>query len=234
VRPRTLVVNTDARLREAASAALERIGHEALYAQTVKEAEGALASMRAQALVVDLTLPGESAITLVQRLRARVQTRPMAIIVVSARADEDEKILALEAGADDYLSLPFSEKVLAARLVSILRRRGQASDEKPIEIGALRLEPLAHRVTAGGRDLELTDCQYRLLQLFMTRAGTVLSRARIIEHLCAGEAPIAARSVDVHINRLRRELAACGSDGMIETVPGTGYRFRAPLKSLRH
>jgi two-component system phosphate regulon response regulator PhoB len=220
-------------LREAVATALECIGQEVLHAETVKEAERALASVRAHALIVDLALPGESAITLVQRLRARLHTRTMAIIVLSARAHEDDKVLSLEAGADDFLPLPFSARVLAARLQSILRRRGHASDEPPIEMAGLRLEPLAHRATAGGRELPLTDFQYRLLQLFMTRAGTVLSRARIIEHLYAGETLIAARSVDVHINRLRRELAASGHDAMIETVPGSGYRFRAPSKTLQ-
>jgi two-component system, OmpR family, phosphate regulon response regulator PhoB len=229
VTPTTLVVQNDGPLREAAADAVGRIGHELLYAETVEEAERALASARAQALIVDLALPGESSIGLVRRLRARQQTKPMAIIVLSARGKEDDNILALEAGADDYLSLPFSARELAARLKSILRRRGHESGEKAIQIGGLRLEPLLRRATAGSRELQLTDGQFRLLQLFMTRAGAILSRAQIIEHLYVGEVVIAERSVDAHINRLRRELAVCGYRGMIETVPGLGYRFGARL-----
>jgi two-component system phosphate regulon response regulator PhoB len=220
---KTLVVQKDHSVREAVAAALGRAGHELRFAATVREAEQALAAARSEALVIDLALPGESAVSLVRRLRSDSETRAMAIVVLSERSHEDARVLGFEAGADDYLAVPFSERELAARMEAILRRRG--APERPLELHGLRIDAQRLSASAAGRELRLTPAEFRLLHFMMARAGRTLTRAQLLDHLRASEAAAEERSVDAHINRLRRALADSGHDRVIQTVTGLGYRF---------
>jgi two-component system phosphate regulon response regulator PhoB len=222
---KTLVVQKDHSVREAVADALRRAGHETRFAGTVREAEQLLARGRSEALIIDLALPGEPALSLIRRLRSDPGTRAMAIVVLSERSHEDMRILGFEAGADDYLSVPFSQRELAARLDAILRRRGHGAPEQPIELQGLRIDPLRRSASAAGHELHLTPAEFRLLHFMMSRAGRTLTRAQLVDHLRANEAAIEERSVDAHINRLRRVLAASGHQRLIQTVTGVGYRF---------
>ncbi|HZQ72679.1 MAG TPA: winged helix-turn-helix domain-containing protein [Burkholderiales bacterium] len=221
---KTLVVQKDRSVREAVGAALARAGHEVRYAGSVSEAERALASAPAEAMIIDLVLPGEPAVSFLRRLRAAPGTRGMAIVVLSGRSGEDVKLLGFEAGADDYVALPFSDRELAARMDAILRRR---RDGAPVALAGLEVDPVLRTARAGERELTLTPTEFRLLHLLMARAGRTLTRAQMVEHLRANETEIEERSVDTHINRLRRALAPSGHDRLIETVTGFGYRFSA-------
>ena len=212
-------------MREAVAAALGRAGHELRFAPTIREAEQALAAARSEALVIDLALPGEPAVSLVRRLRSDPETRAMAIVVLSERSHEDVRVLGFEAGADDYLAVPFSEREFTARMEAILRRRRDGAPERPLELHGLRIDPLRLSASAGGRALRLTPAEFRLLHFMMASAGRTLTRAQLVDHLRANEAVAEERSVDAHINRLRRALADSGHDRLIQTVTGLGYRF---------
>ena len=221
----TLVVQKDHAVREAVAAALGRAGHELRFAQTIREAEQALAAARSEALVIDLALPGEPAVSLVRRLRSDPETRTMAIVVLSERGHEDARVLGFEAGADDYITVPFSERELTARMDAILRRRGHGTPERPLELHGLRIDPLRLSASAGDRELRLTPAEFRLLHFMMARAGRTLTRAQLLDHMGANDEAAEERSVDSHINRLRRALADSGHDRLIQTVSGLGYRF---------
>jgi two-component system, OmpR family, phosphate regulon response regulator PhoB len=224
---KTLVVQKDPSVREAVADALGRAGYELRFAQTVREAEELLAQGGSEALIIDLALPGEPAVSLIRRLRSEPGTRAMAIMVLSERSHEDMRILGFEAGADDYLCVPFSQRELAARLDAILRRRRHGAGEEAIELQGLRVDPLRGSASAAGNELQLTPAEFRLLHFMMTRAGRTLTRAQLVDHLRANEAAIEERSVDAHINRLRRVLASSGHERLIQTVTGVGYRFSA-------
>ncbi|HEX2565952.1 MAG TPA: winged helix-turn-helix domain-containing protein [Burkholderiales bacterium] len=222
---KTLVVQKDPAVREAVAAALGRAGHELSFAGSVREAEQALSGTRCEALVIDLALPGESAVSLVRRLRSAAETRAMAILVVSERSTEDARLLGFEAGVDDYVGVPFSGRELAARMDAIFRRHGEAAPGQALEVRGLRIDPISFSASAGGRTLPLTRSEFRLLHFMMARAGRTLSRAQLLEHLRTNEALVEERSVDAHINRLRRALSASGHEALIQTVTGEGYRF---------
>ena len=224
---KTLVVQKDHAVRESVAAALRDAGHELRFAGTIREAEEALAGASSEALIIDLALPGEPAVSLVRRLRSDPETRGMAIVVISERSNEDARVLGFAAGADDYLSVPFSARELAARMDAILRHRRHGAPERPIEIEGLRLDPMRYSASASGRELDLTPGEFRLLLFMMGRAGRVLTRAQLLDHLRTNEAFVEERSVDAHINRLRRALAPTGHERLIQTVTGVGYRFSA-------
>lgn len=221
---KTLVVQKDQAVREAVADALSRAGHEVRFAGSIGEAERALALARTEALVIDLALPGEPAVSLIRRLRSDARTRGMAIVVLSERSHEDLRILGFEAGADDYLAVPFSPREFSARMEAILRRRGHGA-ERPIELHGLSIDPARGAASAAGNELRLTPAEFRLLHFMMARAGRTLTRAQLVEHLRTNEAVVEERSVDTHINRLRRALAPSGHERLIQTVSGVGYRF---------
>jgi two-component system, OmpR family, phosphate regulon response regulator PhoB len=222
---KTLVVQKDQAVREAVADVLGRAGHEVRFAHSVGEAERALALARSEALVIDLALPGEPAVSLIRRLRSDARTRGMAIVVLSERSHEDLRIVGFEAGADDYLAVPFSPREFSARMEAILRRRGHGAAERPIELHGVRIDPARGSASAAGNELRLTPAEFRLLHFMMARAGRTLTRAQLVEHLRANEAVVEERSVDTHINRLRRALAPSGHERLIQTVSGVGYRF---------
>jgi len=151
--------------------------------------------------------------------------------MLTARAMEQDKISGLEAGADDYLTKPFSPKELAARIKAVLRRRAPQLADDVVEIAGLRIDPAAHQVAAGDKPIDLWTTELRLLHFFMTHPGRVFSRARLLDEVWGEHVFVEERTVDVHIRRLRQALAPTGHDKLIETVRGTGYRFKPDLQT---
>jgi two-component system phosphate regulon response regulator PhoB len=147
--------------------------------------------------------------------------------MVTARGDEADKIAGLEAWVDDYVTKPFSPRELKARVKAVLRRRAPEAAQEALEVGALRLEPAAHRVTARGIAIDLGPTEYRLLRFFLARPERVHSRAQLLDHVWGDHVAIEERTVDVHIRRLRQALEPVACDAMIETVRGAGYRLCA-------
>jgi two-component system phosphate regulon response regulator PhoB len=154
------------------------------------------------------------------------------MIFLTARAEEPDTVAGLEAGADDYVTKPFSTKELVARIRSVLRRRKPQHGDAPVEIAGLLLDPLAHRVSGNGQPLALGPTEFRLLHYLMTPPNRVYSRAQLLDEVWGDHVFIEERTVDVHIRRLRQALAPSGHDALVETVRGSGYALRSEVAAL--
>lgn len=199
--------------------------------QTVVDAESAHATIRdalPDLVLLDWMLPGLSGLAFARGLRGDARTRDLPIIMVTAKSDEADRIAGLEAWVDDYVTKPFSLRELKARIKSVLRRRAPESAQETLTAGALTLDPLAHRVTAGEAAVRLGPTEFRLLKFFMARPERVHSRGQLLDQVWGDHVYIEERTVDVHIRRLRLALEPHGCQHMIETVRGSGYRLTAP------
>ena len=223
-----LVVEDEPQIQELVAVNLEHSGHKVLRAASVEEAEAAIRKALPDVLVLDWMLPGESGVAFARRLRSDERTRELPILMLTARAMEQDKISGLEAGADDYLTKPFSPKELAARIKAVLRRRSPQLSGDAVEAEGLRLDPATRRVTAKGQRIELAPSEFRLLHFFMTHPERVYTRAQLLDLVWGDHVFIEERTVDVHIRRLRKALAPTGHDSLLDTVRGSGYSFRSP------
>jgi two-component system, OmpR family, phosphate regulon response regulator PhoB len=221
-----LVVEDEPQIQELVAVNLEHIGHKVLRAASAEEADAAIRHALPDVLVLDWMLPGESGVAFARRLRADERTRELPILMLTARAMEQDKISGLEAGADDYLTKPFSPKELAARIKAVLRRRAPQLSGDAVEAEGLRLDPAARRVTTQSGRVELSPSEFRLLHFLMTHPGRVYSRAQLLDLVWGDHVFIEERTVDVHIRRLRKALEPTGHDRLIDTVRGSGYGFR--------
>jgi two-component system, OmpR family, phosphate regulon response regulator PhoB len=221
-----LVVEDEPQIQELVAVNLEHIGHKVLRAGSAEEAEVAIRRALPDVLVLDWMLPGESGVAFARRLRADERTRELPILMLTARAMEQDKISGLEAGADDYLTKPFSPKELAARIKAVLRRRAPQLSGDAVEAEGLRLDPAAKKVRAGEQRVELSPAEFRLLHFLMTHPGRVYTRAQLLDLVWGDHVFIEERTVDVHIRRLRKALEPTGHDRLIDTVRGSGYGFR--------
>ena len=221
-----LVVEDEPQIQELLAVNLEHSGHKVLRAASAEEAEAAIRQALPDVLVLDWMLPGESGVAFARRLRTNERTRDLPILMLTARAMEQDKISGLEAGADDYLTKPFSPKELAARIKAVLRRRAPQLSGDAVEVEGLRLDPATRRVSANGQRVELAPSEFRLLHFFMTHPERVYTRAQLLDQVWGDHVFIEERTVDVHIRRLRKALAATGHDRLIDTVRGSGYSFR--------
>ena len=222
-----LIVEDDAAVRELVAFNLGRAGYRIIEAADAVQAAARIRESVPELLILDWMLPGMSGIDLARRLRADPRHRDLSIIMLTARSSEGDRILGLETGADDYVAKPFSPRELVARVRAVLRRRAPGGDERPIEIGRLRLDPASRRVTAGGREVTLAPTEYRLLHHLMGRAERVHTRAQLLDAVWGNEVFIDERTVDVYVRRLRAALEASACDRLIQTVRGAGYRVSA-------
>ncbi len=179
-------------------------------------------------IILDLMLPGLSGIDICKKLRMEDASRDIPILMVTARNDESDIILGLELGADDYLTKPFSPKVLTARVRALLRRRGAAEQKAdqagPINIHGISIDPLRHKVENRGESLSLSLTEYQILEFLARNPGWVFSRGQIISNIKGDDYPVTERSVDVQILNIRKKLGETGD--CIETVRGIGYRMK--------
>jgi two-component system phosphate regulon response regulator PhoB len=222
-----LVVEDEPQIQELIAVNLEHFGHRVRRASSAEEAEAAIRAALPDVVVLDWMLPGESGLALARRLRADTRTRDLPILMLTARAMEQDKLSGLEAGADDYLTKPFSPKELAARIKAVLRRRAPQLSGDVVEIEGLRLDPASHRVSAGDQRLQLSPAEFKLLHFLLTHPGRVYSRAQLLDQVWGDHVYIEERTVDVHIRRLRKALEPSGHDRLIDTVRGAGYGLRA-------
>ena len=223
-----LVVEDEPQVQELVAVNLEHAGHRVRRASSAGEAVTSIREELPDVLILDWMLPDESGLSLTRRLREDERTRSLPILMLTARAMEQDKISGLEAGADDYLTKPFSPKELAARIKAVLRRRAPQLADDVVEIGGLRLDPAARRVTANGKIIELAPTEFRLLHFFLTHPERIYSRAQVLDYVWGDHVFIEERTVDVHIRRLRKALEPSGHDRFIDTVRGSGYGFRKP------
>lgn len=220
-----LVVEDEPAIQELIAVNLQRAGHVVLRAD---DGEAAMAKVRAAVpdlILLDWMLPGVSGLQLARRFRADARTRDVPIIMLTARAEEVDKVAGLEAGADDYITKPFSPRELMARIKAVLRRRAPQMTEDVVDIGGLCLDPLTHRLTGDGRPIVLGPTEFRLLHFFMTHPERVHSRAQLLDQVWGDHVFVEERTVDVHIRRLRSALEASGHAHLVQTVRGSGYRF---------
>lgn len=222
-----LIVEDEPAILELVAVNLEHAGYETLRAASAEDAGRLLADILPDLVLLDWMLPGQSGVALARRLRGDARTRELPIIFLTARAEEPDKIAGLEAGADDYITKPFSTKELLARIRAVLRRRKPQHGDAPVEIAGLRIDPLAHRVTGNGEVLNFGPTEFRLLHYLMTHPNRVYSRAQLLDEVWGDHVFIEERTVDVHIRRLRAVLARTGHDALIETIRGSGYTLRS-------
>jgi two-component system, OmpR family, phosphate regulon response regulator PhoB len=223
MRPRILVVEDEPAILELLTVNLADAGYEV---DGVADAETARARLLAELptlVLLDWMLPGESGLAFARALRGDPRTRTLPIIMVTARAEEADKIAGLEAWVDDYVTKPFSPRELKARIKAVLRRRAPEAAQEPLQFGQVLLDPATHRVTVDGQPVPLGPSEFRLLRFFLARPGAVHTRTQLLDQVWGDHVFIEERTVDVHVRRLRQALAPFGQDGLIETVRGTGY-----------
>lgn len=225
--PSILVVEDEPAIRELLRINLVDAGYEVRAAPDAESAHRELAKALPSLLLLDWMLPGKSGLVLAKELRADPRMRDLSIIMLTARADEADKVAGLEAWVDDYVTKPFSPRELKARIKSVLRRRSPESAQEPLVAGALRLDPATHRVTADGNSVPLGPTEFRLLRYLLARPERVHSRAQLLDQVWGDDVYIEERTVDVHIRRLRLALEPFGQAALIETVRGSGYRLAA-------
>jgi two-component system phosphate regulon response regulator PhoB len=211
--------------------ALRKDDYAPVQAGDAREAQAAIADRVPDLILLDWMLPGTSGLELARRWRRDALTREVPIIMLTARGEENDRVGGLEAGVDDFVVNPFSERELLARIRAVMRRSREDDAEGNIAVGRLRIDGVAHRVFASVDDgdvpIAIGPTEYRLLHFFMTHPERVYSRAQLLDHVWGGSVYVEERTVDVHIRRLRRTLEPSGLDAMVQTVRGTGYRFSA-------
>ena len=224
-----LVVEDEPGIQEVLKFALTQHGHDVLQAEDGEAALSLLRGALPDLILLDWMLPGLSGIEVARRIRSDARMKDVPIIMLTARADERDKVQGLEMGADDYITKPFSPRELMARIKAVLRRRAPQMTEDIVESSGLRLDPACHRVSGNGAPLELGPTEFRLLHFFMTHQERVYSRSQLLDNVWGDHVFVEERTVDVHIRRLRSALEGSGHDRLIQTVRGAGYRFSAAV-----
>ena len=220
-----LVVEDEPAIQELIAVGLKRNGHGVRQAVSAAEAYSALTEALPDVILLDWMLPDASGPTLARRLRSEPRTREVPIIMLTARAGDDDKVAGLEAGADDYVTKPFSPRELEARIQAVLRRRAPELSKEEVAIEGLALNPATRTVTGSGKALKMGPTEFQLLHFFMTHTDRVYNRTQILDQVWGDHVFIEDRTVDVHIRRLRDALSPSGHDDLVETVRGAGYRF---------
>lgn len=220
---RVLIVEDEDSIREMVASSLERAGFEVHEAGDVAAADRMLGDRRVDLLVLDWMLPGVSGVEFAARVRRGGAAPP--VIMLTARCEEEDRLRGFEAGVDDYVTKPFSPRELVARARAVLRRTAPPEPDRRREASGLCLDPVSHRVSAGGGAVRLGPTEFRLLRFFMDHPERVFSRSELLDGVWGQDAWVEERTVDVHIRRLRKALADSGHDRMVQTVHGAGYRF---------
>lgn len=220
-----LVIEDEPAIQELIAVNLSFAGHKVLRAYDAEQADTLIRAELPDLILLDWMLPGISGLAFARRLRNEERTRQVPVIMLTAKGAEQDKLDGLEAGADDYITKPFSPKELMARIKAVLRRRTPQLTDDLTEVAGLALDPSSHRLTGNGQPLNIGPTEFRLLHFFMTHAERVFSRSQLLDQVWGDHVFVEERTVDVHIRRLRKALEPSGHDKHIETVRGSGYRF---------
>ncbi len=221
---RVLIVDDEAPIREMLTLALEMAGYQCQDADSAQAAMALVVDNRPDLILLDWMMPGISGIELARRLKKDSLTATIPIIMLTAKGDENNKILGLEAGADDYITKPFSPRELMARLKAVLRRTSPEGEGSAVEVNGLTMDPISHRVSVAGEPLEMGPTEFKLLNFFMTHQDRAFSRGQLLDYVWGGNVYVEERTVDVHIRRLRKALGEHHAP-LVQTVRGMGYRF---------
>ncbi|HEU4854346.1 MAG TPA: phosphate regulon transcriptional regulator PhoB [Nitrosospira sp.] len=222
-----LVVEDEPAIQELISYSLRQAKHTVSSTKNAEEAMKIINDALPDLVLLDWMLPGMSGADFARMLRRAARTKDIPIIMLTARADESDKVTGLESGADDYITKPFSPRELLARIKAVLRRRAPEAADDVVEIGGLRLDSATHRVTANETEVVLGPTEFRLLHYLMTHSERVHSRSQLLDQVWGDHVFVEDRTVDVHIRRLRKALENVDKDGLVQTVRGSGYRLSA-------
>ena len=220
---RILIVEDEPAIAELIAVNLRHSGFDPVVAGDSVSAQRELDAVLPDVILLDWMLPGQSGLALARHWRKQPRTRGIPILMLTARGDEPDKIAGLDAGADDYITKPFSTQELLARIRAVLRRRAPESINDSVTVGKLMLDAATHRISFQGKELKLGPTEFKLLHYFMKHAERVHSRSSLLDKVWGDHVFIEERTVDVHVKRLREALGAAGP--MVETVRGAGYRL---------
>ena len=234
---RVLVVEDESAIAELIAINLRHAGHDVVIAATADQAQAEVDGVLPDLVLLDWMLPGESGLALARRWRGASRTKELPVIMLTARSEEADKVVGLDAGADDYLTKPFSTAELMARIRALLRRKAPEALDAAVEVAGLRLDPATRRVTRtvpgrGDVELKFGPTEFRLLHFLLTHPERVHSRAQLLDRVWGDHVFIEERTVDVHVKRLREALAPAACAQMIETVRGAGYRLTQQAQAL--
>lgn len=229
--PRILIVEDEPAIAELIAVNLRHNGFAPVWAEDGGVAQREIDAGLPDAILLDWMLPGQTGLQLARKWRADERTRGIPILMLTARGDEPDKVAGLDAGADDYITKPFSTQELLARIRAVLRRRAPEPSDETLAVGELRLDAATHRVTWKGQPVKLGPTEFKLLHHLMRHPERVHSRAQLLDKVWGDHVYIEERTVDVHIKRLREALGAAGA--MVETVRGAGYRLSAQASAPR-
>jgi two-component system, OmpR family, phosphate regulon response regulator PhoB len=222
-----LVVEDERPIREMIAFGLRRAGFEVREAADARSGRAEVANKLPDLLLVDWMLPDTSGLEFTRALKRDRETREVPVIMLTARAEEGDKVAGLEGGADDYITKPFSPRELLARINAVLRRATPVEGTERIDVEGLVLDQSSQRVSSGERTVTLGPTEYRMLAFFMTHPERVYTREQLLDRVWGGNVYVEERTIDVHIRRLRKALEEFGYDRLIQTVRGSGYRFSA-------
>ena len=225
---KVLIVEDEAPLRESLAYNLSAQGYRIIEAANGDDAELMIVEEQPDLVILDWMLPGVSGIEICRRIRTRMHTRHIPVLMLTARGEEVDRIRGLATGADDYVVKPFSVAELMARVRAIFRRTSPDRVSDTLRIGDIELDRLAHKVTRANRELRLGPTEYRLLEHLMENPGRVLSRAQLLDGVWGRDSYVDERTVDVHVGRLRKALIRGKESDPIRTVRGSGYKAIGP------
>jgi two-component system phosphate regulon response regulator PhoB len=223
--PRVLIVEDEPAIAELVSVNLRHNGFQPIWAEDGDAAQRELDAVLPDVILLDWMLPGQSGLALARKWRGAARTKAVPILMLTARGDEPDKVAGLDAGADDYITKPFSTQELLARIRAVLRRRTPEQASEAVAIGELSLDPSTHRVSWRGQPLRIGPTEFKLLNYLMKHPERVHSRSLLLDKVWGDHVFIEERTVDVHVKRLREALGSAGA--MVETVRGAGYRLTA-------
>jgi two-component system phosphate regulon response regulator PhoB len=223
--PRVLIVEDEPAIAELIAVNLRHNGFAPIWAEDGASAQRELDAVLPDVILLDWMLPGQSGLTLARKWRSEARSKAVPILMLTARGDEPDKVAGLDAGADDYITKPFSTQELLARIRAVLRRRAPEQSVDSVSIVGLTLDTATHRVTWQGQSLKVGPTEFKLLNFLMKHSERVHSRAQLLDKVWGDHVFIEERTVDVHVKRLREALGSAGP--MVETVRGAGYRLTA-------
>lgn len=231
-KPRVLIVEDESAIAELIAVNLRHNGFDPIWSEDGESAQRELDAVLPDVILLDWMLPAQSGLALARKWRADARTKGVPILMLTARGDEPDKVAGLDAGADDYITKPFSTQELMARIRAVLRRRVPEQATEAVAIGALRLDPATHRVSWQDRPLKLGPTEFKLLNFLMKHPERVHTRAQLLDKVWGDHVFIEERTVDVHVKRLREALGGAGA--LVETVRGVGYRLTGQAQVHAH
>jgi len=224
-RPKILIIEDERALNQVLTYNLQREGYETLVAYDGQEGLRKAQTLLPDVVLLDLMLPVVDGLDVCRRLRSGEQTRKIPILMLTAKGEETDQLVGFSLGADDYVTKPFSVKVLLQRIKAVQRRfQGEEEPANVIDHLGVRLDRVRHQVSIHGKLIELTPTEFRLLECFLRQPGRAFTRPQLMDAAMGDEAVVLERTIDVHVKSLRRKLGREGD--LIETVRGLGYRFR--------